>query len=217
MIVAIDGPAGSGKSTVAKLIAQRLDFLYLDTGAIYRALTLKVLEEGVDLKDRESIVNQAKVCQIEFKGTKVLLNGQDVTLKIRDPQIDKSISQVAQIPEVRAELVKVQRGIGGIRDCVVEGRDITTVVFPKAEVKIFLDADFSQRVIRRLGDFKKNNVEVNPDVVEDDLKERDQADMSRQVGPLKKAKDAVYLDTTNLSIEEVVEKVLELIKNKDKS
>ncbi|MBN2120127.1 MAG: (d)CMP kinase [Candidatus Omnitrophica bacterium] len=214
MIVAIDGPAGSGKSTIARLLAQRLNFLYLDTGAMYRALTLKVLQMNIDLDDYENIIVQAKNTEIEFKDEKVFLDSADVTSDIRLPQVDKSISSIAKIPEVREEMVKIQRSIGCSTDCVVEGRDTTTVVFPDAKLKIFLDARFSQRAKRRLGDFRQKGIDVDIKSLETDLKARDTADMTRAVGPLKKASDCVYVDTTDLTIDEVVSRVYSLAENK---
>jgi cytidylate kinase len=212
MIVAIDGPGGSGKSTVAKLLSQKLNFLYLDTGAMYRALTWSVLAGGFDLGDKEKIIQQARTVDIEFKDQRVFLGGRDVTSEIRLPQVDAAISKIAEIPEVREEMVRIQRRIGGVSNCVVEGRDTTTVVFPQASFKIFLDADISERARRRLSDFKKKNIPVEYRGVCEELKRRDSCDMQRKVGALKRAQDAVYLDTTNLSIDQVVGKIYALIK-----
>ena len=211
MVVAIDGPAGSGKSTVAKRVAERAGFRYLDTGAMYRTLTFAVLEKEIGLSDSRAIIAEALDFDVAFRAERVIYKGRDVTTQIRSPEVDKAISEVARIPQVRREMVKLQQRMGEAGDCVVEGRDTTTVVFPQAELKVFLDADFETRVSRRMGDFKKQNLEVRRESVRDDLERRDKADRERSVGPLVQAEDAVYVDTTDLSIEEVVEKVFKLV------
>jgi len=218
MIVAIDGPAGSGKTTVAKLLAQKLGILYLDTGAIYRALTYKALKENVDLDDEERLEELAGSLRLsfDFSRGKVFLYGEDVTEKIREPIIDKSISKVAEKPKVRRILVKLQREIAQGGDFVVEGRDITTVVFPKAEFKFFLDAQFSIRLKRRFKELVRKKINIAWEEVEEDLRRRDKADLERKEGPLKKSDDAIYIDTTDLSIEEVVEKLLGYICKKER-
>jgi cytidylate kinase len=216
MIIAIDGPAGSGKSTVSKVIAKTLGFLYLDTGAMYRALTLKVIESGVNPKDEVAVIDLAKKLDFKFdKDGKVFLDGRDVTGDIRTPHIEKVISDVCKIPAVREKLVDLQRKIASFNSCVTEGRDTTTVVFPKAQVKVFLDADISERAKRRLEDFKNKDMHTEVETVRDDLARRDNADYTRSSGPLKKASDANVIDTTGLSIEQVVEKILAIVKTKN--
>jgi len=216
MIIAIDGPAGSGKSTVSKIIAKTLGFLYLDTGAMYRALTLKVIESDVDPKDEAEVIDLAKNLDFQFdKEGKVFLDGRDVTADIRTPYIEKVISDVCKIPAVREKLVDLQRKIAASNSCVTEGRDTTTVVFPKAEVKVFLDANISERAKRRLGDFKNKDMHFDLETVQDDLSRRDNADYSRSSGPLKKAPDANVVDTTGLNIEQVVKKILAIAKKID--
>lgn len=213
MIIAIDGPAGAGKSTVAKLIAKRLGYLYLDTGAMYRALTLKVLDQGVDINDDQKIAALAKDCIIGLinnpDGTlNVTLDGIDVSLAIRQPRITKSVSDVAKIKEVREAMLKKQRELGGRGNAVLDGRDIGTVVFPDAERKFYVDADLKERVNRRHKELKGLGQNISADAVDADLSNRDKIDSSREFAPLKKAEDAIYIDTTFLSIEEVVNKLL---------
>lgn len=214
MIIAIDGPAGSGKSTVAKGVAERLGILYVDTGAMYRALTLKALGRGLDLKDEEGLIALAKDTKIELLyekegGLTVFLNGKDVSREIRTPELTKNIKFVAGIPGVRAEMVKMQRKIAGSgKGAVLEGRDIGTVVFPGADRKFYLDADFKERVRRRHKELIDGGQEVGNADIEKDVRLRDKSDMERSAGPLKKADDAILIDTTKLSIEETVDKIL---------
>jgi len=216
MIIAIDGPAGAGKTTVARLLAKKLNIFYLDTGATYRALTFKALEEKIDLDDEEALENLAKNLNLrfDFSQGKVFLDGEDVTDKIRQPIIDKNISKVAEKPKVREVLVELQRKIAQDKDFVVEGRDTTTVVFPDAQFKFFLDADFYVRLKRRFKELKEKGLNISFSEVEKDLKRRDKADLERKVGPLRKAEDAIYIDTTDLSLEEVIEKIVKIIYGK---
>jgi len=216
MIIAIDGPAGAGKSTVAKLIARRLGYLYLDTGAMYRALTLKVLEKGIAINDAKAIAALALDSSIDLinkpDGTlTVTLDGVDVSLAIRKPNITKSVSDVAKIKDVREVMLKLQRKLGGRGNVVLDGRDIGTVVFPKAEKKFYLDADLRERTNRRHKELNGLGQEITLNAVELDLSNRDKIDSNREFAPLKKAEDAVYIDTTFLSIEGVVEKLLVFI------
>ena len=216
MIIAIDGPAGAGKSTVARLVAKSLNFLYIDTGAMYRALTLKALEQGVDIKDPRKVTELASHTEISLFNDpqaplKVLLDGRDVTLDIRQPRITRFVSEVAQIKEVRQIMVELQRKLGSQGNAVLDGRDIGTVVFPNAQKKFYIDADFRERVKRR---HKESNGLGQGLAVEDvaaDLANRDRIDSGRAVAPLRQAADAIYVDTTKLNIEEVVNKVLGLI------
>lgn len=216
MIIAIDGPAGAGKSTVAKLVAQSLKFLYIDTGAMYRALTLKVLEEGVSAQETGKIIHLAQTSSITLLNNpatalKVFLDGRDVSSAIRAPAITELVSDVAKIKEVRAIMVELQRKLGGQGDVVLDGRDIGTVVFPSAEKKFYVDADFKERTRRRYEELSAGNQGVTLESVAKDLATRDKVDANRQCAPLKKAEDAIYVDTTHLNIEEVVNKLLGLI------
>jgi len=213
MIIAIDGPAGAGKSTVAKQIAQKLGFLYVDTGAMYRALTLKALREKIDPKDSSRIIQMALHSQVDLKNNQdgslsVFLDNQDVTCEIRQPRITRAVSDIARIKEVRQVMLKVQRRLGKERDSVLDGRDIGTVVFPDADKKFYIDAQFPERVKRRYKELIDLGQEITPEEVALDLANRDTIDSTREVAPLKKAEDAIYIDTTKMSVEEVVSKVL---------
>jgi CMP/dCMP kinase len=214
-IVAIDGPAGSGKSTVSKMMAKRLGLLYIDTGAMYRALTLKAMKTNVDLGDAEALTRLARQTKIELKdGPKpcVFLDGEDVSEAIRTPEVTNSIKHIAKVPGVRHEMVSLQRKIGERASSVLEGRDIGTVVFPDAKYKFYLDADVKERARRRQADFVAAGKNIEMDVLIRDVKERDASDFNRTVGPLKKAGDAIVVDTTSLTIDQVVEKIASYIK-----
>jgi len=215
MIIAIDGPAGAGKSTVAKILAQKLGFLYIDTGAMYRALTLKAIEQKIDVKDSGRLIKMAEATKIDLVSQdgrlKVLLDGREVSREIREPRVTKLVSDVAKIKGVREAMLKLQRALGKVSDSVLEGRDIGTVVFPDAEKKFYLDAKFNERVDRRYKELKEASREVKSEEVAQDLNNRDTIDSSREFAPLKKADDAVYIDTTNMTIEEVVGKILSYI------
>ena len=217
MIIAIDGPAGAGKSTVAKILAKKLGFLYIDTGAMYRALTLKVLDNNVPVNDESRIIELASKMSIDLRNNtdgslSVNLDDRDVSLAIRAPRITQLVSDLAKIKEVRQILVKLQRDLGQRGDCVLDGRDIGTVVFPQAQKKFFIDASADVRVNRRFKELKGLGQNVAENDVAKDLANRDKIDSTREISPLRKAEDAIYIDTTNLSIEQVVEKMLELAK-----
>ena len=211
MIIGIDGPAGSGKTTVAKLLAKRLGIFYLDTGAMYRALTLKAIGRKVDLSDQDTLKKIAERLNIEFKNDKVYLDGLDVSDQIRTPLIDRSISPVVAQPEVRAVMVKLQRSMVERGDFVVEGRDITTVVFPNAKYKFYLDASPTIRAQRRFRELSEKGMDVNFKELDQDLKRRDNADKTREISPLKLSKDAICIDTTNLTILQTAEEILKQV------
>ena len=217
MIIAIDGPAGSGKSTVAKLVAGRLGFHYLDTGAMYRAIAVRALASGVSPADELALAEIARRDEVSFGHEPgatlpscVLIAGQDVTTEIRTPEVDDVVSAVARLPHVREAMVAQQRAIGGSDDIVVEGRDIGTVVFPDAEVKVFLTASAEERARRRAAQQVASGMLVDPAGVHEALLRRDSADSSRHHSPLTPAQDAVQLDTTGLTLEQVVEAIASL-------
>lgn len=216
-IVAIDGPAGSGKSTVARLVAKRLSFTYIDTGAMYRALTLKAIRKGMNLQNENALVSLAKRTILDIVNDKdgnlkVLLDNEDVAHLIRTPELTASVSYLARVEGVRKKMVKLQQRIGKRGKCVFEGRDITTAVFPKANYKFYLDAGLEERANRRYKDLLKLGVKASHADVEKDIEVRDHKDKTRSAGPLRKASDAIYIDTTTIGIEEVVDKVCFYIK-----
>lgn len=215
-IVAIDGPAGSGKSTVSKLIAAKLGLLYIDTGAMYRALTLKAVRRGMGLEDGDALAKLAGNTKIDLRNVsgslKVFLDGEDVSGFIRTPELTNNVKFIARVPGVRREMVKLQRIIGGRSSAVLEGRDIGTVVFPDAKFKFYLDADVEERSRRRHKELLETLQNADFGDIKNDVMKRDESDMNRDVGALKKAPDAVLIDTTDLSIEKVVEKLLSYIK-----
>lgn len=215
MIIAIDGPAGSGKSTVSKIVAQRLGFKYISTGAIYRAVTLKTLQNGLDLTDSKTICKLIDKTKIEFKDIsgeqRLFLDGKDVTNEIRDATIDSNINYIADSPSIREKLILVQRKCISHEDAVIEGRDIGTVIFPDAEKKFFLDADIKERAKRRYSETKLQGKTINFNAVLEDIKRRDYKDSTRNAAPLKRIKESVYIDSTNMSIDEVVGYILKSI------
>ncbi|MBN2030000.1 (d)CMP kinase [bacterium] len=217
-VVTIDGPAGSGKSTTARLVARKLGWLYLDTGAMYRAVTVNVLRNQIPLDDPESIGRIAEQSTIELcpskKGAQVLLNGDDVTDEIRHPQIDRTIGPVCEVPKVRDVMVRLQREIGRKGPVVAEGRDVGTVVFPDADVKFYMVASIEKRAQRRQNDLKRQGIDMDVDQLKEDIARRDKRDIQRKNSPLMKADDAILVDTTHLSIPEQVAFVIDHIAKK---
>ena len=213
-MVAIDGPAGAGKSTIAKRVAARLGFTYIDSGAMYRAVALWALRRNVDPGDMHRMEQLAIAAEIELLPGRIRLNGEDVTDGIRTPEVSAGASKVAVIPGVRRALVAKQRAMGERASVVMEGRDIGTVVFPHADVKVFLDADPRERVRRRLGDVRAAGEEIPETALAAQMKERDQRDSTRADGPLAQAPDAAYLDSTSLTVEEVEEAILKMVRSR---
>jgi cytidylate kinase len=214
VVVAIDGPAGAGKSTIAKRVAARLGFTYIDSGAMYRAVALWALRRKVDAGDMHRMEQLAIAAEIELLPGRIRLNGEDVTDAIRTPEVSAGASKVAVIPGVRRALVAKQRAMGERSSVVMEGRDIGTVVFPHADVKVFLDADPGERVRRRLGDVRAAGEEIPETALAAQMQERDQRDSTRADGPLAQAPDAAYLDSTSLTVEEVEEAILKMVRSR---
>ena len=212
VVVAIDGPAGAGKSTIAQRLAGRLGFTYIDTGAMYRAVALWALRQDIDPGDMHRVEQLALAAEIELEPGRIRLNREDVTDAIRTPEVSSAASRVAVIPGVRRAMVAKQRAIGERASIVMEGRDIGTVVFPNADVKIFLDAQPRERVRRRLLEVRAKGEDVSEDTLMEQMKERDRRDSSRADSPLSQAPDAVYLDSTELNIEEVEEAILKIVR-----
>ncbi|MDE2027632.1 MAG: (d)CMP kinase [Candidatus Omnitrophica bacterium] len=216
LVITLDGPAGAGKSTVAKALAKRLGISYLDTGAMYRALTLKALRLNMDLSDEEALTELARRTRIDFKempdgSLNVTLDGEDVSMEIRTIEVTNNTHYAAKTPGVRSLMVAWQRAIGLARSVVTDGRDQGTVVFTDARYKFYVDADVEERVGRRYRELIAAGKQVDLEQLRADMKDRDQKDFNRAVGPLKKAPDAVTVDSTGLTVEGTVDKIMRLI------
>lgn len=222
MQIAIDGPASAGKSTVAKIIAHKLNFTYIDTGAMYRASTWIARENNVNYGDEKGILASIDHEQIEFKlengQQKIYAGNKDITQAIRTPEISANVSQVSALAGIREKMVSLQRQMAGEMNVVMDGRDIGTTVLPHAAVKIFLVASVHSRAERRMLDFKERGIETSQTLaeIEHDISERDYKDSHRQISPLKKAEDAIEIDTTSMTIDQVVEAILSEIKKSQK-
>ena len=218
-IVGIDGPAGSGKGTVTKQVANRLGLINIDTGSTYRCVALETINQKVPLGDKEKIIEIAKTIKVGIQplpeGDKVFLNGKEVTKDIRSKEVTQIVSQISSINEVRFEMVNLQRRLAEGKDVIMEGRDICTYVFPNADVKIYLDASVEERAKRRYKENKEKNIDMSYEEVIENIKKRDENDKAKEIGALKKAEDSIVVDTTSLTIEQVVEKIIEIIKNKN--
>lgn len=212
--VAIDGPAGSGKSTISKKIAEKLNLTHIDTGAMYRAITYLALEKGINLDDESEYEFVSKV-KIEYKNEKIYANGIDVTTKIRDDEVTKNVSKVSSFPYVRRTLVSIQQEAAKNIDVIMDGRDIGTVVLPNADLKIFLTAHVKERAKRRLKDKEVNNVTQDIEQLAKELQERDLKDSTRKESPLVVATDAIVIDTTNFTIEDTIERITNEILKKE--
>lgn len=215
VVIAIDGPAGAGKSTLAKRIASKLGYLYINTGALYRAVALWALRLGTGLDDMHRLGQLANEAQLELTADgHTILNGEDVTEAIREPAVSSAASKVSAVPEVRRALLGLQRDMAETTSVVMEGRDIGTVVFPSAEIKIFLDAEPGERARRRSTELLQSDPSVNPLQVDVEIQKRDRRDRERPEAPLMQAPDAQLVDTTGLSLDEVEETILRMIRAK---
>lgn len=212
LVIAVDGPAGAGKSTIAKIIAKDLNINYIDTGAMYRAITYKCLSNNIDINNEEAVKEIAKQTDIDFKDNNIYLDGKILKEEIRTPEVSNNVSNVAQIKEVRYLMVDVQREIGNRSSVILDGRDIGSYVFPNADYKFFLNASPEERGERRYKELVKKGYETTLEEVIKDVIRRDEIDSNREFAPLVKADDAIEIDTTGKSIEGVVEDVISKIK-----
>ena len=217
-VIAIDGPAGAGKSTIAKKLAKRFNYRYLDTGAMYRAVTWYLIDNNIDISNKKKLTEIAKDINISFKtdkkngSTYIYINGKNVTNKIRKNKVDKNVSNVAKVSGVRTEMVKIQQEIAEEGEIVVDGRDIASRVLPDADLKIYLTATVEERARRRHNELLEKDIASDLEKVKKEIKERDYIDKNRKNSPLVKTEDAILIDSTDLSIEEVLDKISSLIK-----
>ena len=216
LTIAMDGPAGSGKSTVARRIAERMGYLFLNSGAMYRAVTLLAVRAEVSCTNVKKLIELAHSCRIDFanNGKTTLLNGEDVSDLIQTPEIDKAVVDIAKVPAVREAMVKQQRRIGKDGGIVVEGRDVTTVVFPDAEIKFYLDASVQERAKRRFLELQSKRIACTIERIEQEIRIRDEMDVSRAHSPLRAADDAIVVDTTDMMLNQVVEFIIEQIETR---
>lgn len=219
-IVAVDGPAGSGKGTVTKRIEKEMGLINIDTGAMYRCVALESLKRGFSVDEDEKIINMLDDIKIDIENEgeidKIILNGEDVSKRIRENDVTNIVSKISSIIKVREKMVELQRKLAEGKNVIMEGRDIGTVVFPKADLKIYLDASEEVRAIRRFKENQEKNIEGSYEEILDAIRKRDEMDRNKKVGALKKADDAIVVDSSNLSIDEVVEKIKNLINEKMK-
>lgn len=215
-VIAIDGPSGSGKGTISSILSKKLNYIYIDTGAMYRALTLFVLNNNISLDDELSIIDACLNINISFsKDNKILLNDVDISKEIRSQEVTDCVSIVSSIKKVREIMVAQQRKIAQNNNVVMEGRDITTVVFPDAKYKFYLDASVDVRARRRFLQNKENNIDIAYEKILESIKKRDYLDCNREVGALTRTNDQIYIDTTSLTILEVVDKIVAIVNKKD--
>ena len=217
-IVGIDGPAGTGKSTVTKILSDELNLVNIDTGATYRCVALETLENNIDINDKEKIIEISKNINIEFKRAEdeqlVFLNGKNVTNEIRSAKVTKIVSEISSIKEVRLNMVKLQRKLAEGKNVIMEGRDITTYVVPNADVKIYLDADLEIRAKRRYEQNKEKNINMSFEEILNNIAKRDENDKNKPIGSLTIAEDAIVIDNTNMSMDEMKEKMKKIILKK---
>ncbi|GAA0091027.1 (d)CMP kinase [Paraclostridium bifermentans] len=212
LVIAVDGPAGAGKSTIAKIVADKMNINYIDTGAMYRAITYKVLQSGIDINNENEVIEIAKKSEIDFKDNNIYLDGKILKEEIRTPEVSHNVSNIAQIKDVRHLMVDVQRDIGNKSSVILDGRDIGSYVFPNADYKFFLVASSKERGERRYKELIKKGYNTTLEEVINDVIRRDEIDSNREFAPLVKANDAIEIDTTGKSIDKVVESVIDKIK-----
>ncbi|MCF2668681.1 MULTISPECIES: (d)CMP kinase [Lachnospiraceae] len=212
--VAIDGPAGAGKSTIAKLVAKEKGFIYVDTGAMYRGLAIHFLNQGIQADETEKVIKACQDAEVTIRYEngiqQVYLNGANITSRLRDEEVGNMASMTSAIPEVRAKLLELQQNLARTQNVIMDGRDIGTCVLPNADVKIFLTASVETRAKRRYEELMAKGVPCNLEEIESDIRERDYRDMTREIAPLKQAEDAVKVDSSYMTIPEVVDKIVEL-------
>ena len=219
-IVAIDGPAGTGKGTITEIISKKLNLVNIGTGSAYRCVALAAIENNISVDETDKIVDLLDKIRIEFKKINdkdlIFLNGKDVTKRLREKDVSTTVSKVSLIKDVRFKLNDIFKKQAEKQDVIMEGRDIGTYVFPNADVKIFLDASLDERIRRRVKQNEELGIDMSLKEIEDNMRQRDYDDKTREVGALKQADDAIYIDSSNLSIDEVVNKVIDIIKKKKK-
>lgn len=212
--VAIDGPAGAGKSTIAKLVAKEKGYIYVDTGAMYRGLAIHFLDKGIEPRETDKVIEACKDAEVtiayEDGVQHVYLNGNDISSRLRNEEVGNMASVTSAIPEVRKKLLELQQNLAKTQDVIMDGRDIGTCVLPGADVKIYLTASVETRAKRRYDELKEKGEDCNLEEIAHDIEERDHRDMTREIAPLKQAEDAVLVDSSDMSIDEVVEKILSL-------
>lgn len=220
LVIAIDGPSAVGKSTIGKLIAQELGYLYLDTGAIYRAITWKVLQKNIDLNNEELISSLVSKIHISIKNIdrnfkdyyRIFIDGEDITEEIRNPKIDQNVSQIAKLPKIRRQLIFLQRNLAKKGNIVMEGRDISSIILPYADIKFYFTASEEERIKRRYQELKNKGYKISYKEVKEQIIQRDIIDSNRKCAPLTKTKDAILIDSTKKTIEEVKNEILKIIK-----
>lgn len=216
IIVAIDGPAGAGKGTITEKVGEKLGLINIDTGAMFRCVTLNMLQEGIKIEEENKIKELLNKINIDMKEDgKVFLNGEEVTKKIRENEVNNFVSPVSVIPIVREKLLELQRKMSKGKNVIMEGRDIGTVVFPNADVKIYLDASPEERAKRRIKQNQEKGIKGSYDEVLKSIIDRDTRDKTRKIAPLRQAEDAIYIDSSNISIDEVTDKIIQIIKSKN--
>lgn len=217
-IVAIDGPAGSGKGTITEIICEKLNLINISTGGAYRSVALATLQNNIQINEIEKIADLLDKINIEFKRENnkdlVYLNGKDVTRRIREKDVTNIVSKVSSIKEVRFKLNELFRKVAKDKKVIMEGRDIGTYVFPNADVKIYLDASLEERAKRRVKQNEELGIHIPYEEIKEDIRKRDENDKNKEIGALKKADDSIYIDTSNMTIEEVTNEIIDIIKNK---